>query len=124
MADQIVVCLPDGRWLALDRETFEAGLSAGAEFSSSAAPSAAPVTNGSTAPKLMTAEEMETATGVPASWYATQARERRIPFRKLGRYVRFSYDELLTCDAFQRRAIPPGQLSCTGSRDRKGRTSA
>jgi hypothetical protein len=42
----------------------------------------------SAAPKLASAEEMEAATGLPASWFASQARERRIPFRKLGRYVR------------------------------------
>lgn len=72
----------------------------------------------------MSAEAMEAATGVPASWYATQARERRIPFRKLGRYVRFDFAEVMGSEAMQRRAIPPGQLNCTGSLDRKGRASA
>jgi hypothetical protein len=72
----------------------------------------------------MSAEEMESATGVPASWYATQARERRIPFRKIGRYVRFDYSELVSSEAFQRRAIPSGQLNCTGHRDRQRGASA
>jgi hypothetical protein len=121
MSDRIVLPLPDGRWLALNRDVFEAGIAAGAEFASpvpsrvaSPAPSVA---------KLMSGEELEAATGIPASWFATQARERRIPFRKLGRYVRFDYAEISTCEAFQRRAIPPGQINCTGSHDRKARAN-
>jgi hypothetical protein len=117
MADRILVALPDGRWLALDHETFTTALAAGAEMMPAAAASAA-------APaKLLSAEDMEAATGIPASWYSTQARERRIPFRKLGRYVRFDFDEVMASEPLQRRAIPPGQMNRTGSLDRKGRAS-
>lgn len=77
----------------------------------------------SAAPKLLSAEEMEAATSIPASWYATQARERRIPFRKLGRYVRFDFDEVMASEPLQRRAIACGQMNCTGSLDRKARAS-
>jgi len=73
--------------------------------------------------KLLSAEQMESATNIPASWFATQARERRIPFRKLGRYVRFDFDEVMASEPLQRRAIPPGQMNCTGSENRNGRAS-
>jgi hypothetical protein len=120
MADRILIALPDGRWLALDHATFTEALAAGAELMSPPSPATPPVAPA----KLLSAEDMESATGIPASWYSTQARERRIPFRKLGRYVRFNFDEVMSSDALQRRAIPPGQINRTGSFDRKGRASA
>jgi len=39
---------------------------------------------------------------VEKSWFASAARERRIPFRKLGRYVRFSFQEVMECEAVRR----------------------
>ena len=39
MTDRILVALPDGRWLALDHETFAAVLEAGAELMAPSAPS-------------------------------------------------------------------------------------
>jgi hypothetical protein len=119
MSDRVLIPLPGIGTLSLTREAYEAALAAGAALAASPAPSATPA-----APKLLSAEAMEAATGVPASWFATQARERRIPFRKLGRYVRFDFAEVMDSEAMQRRAIPPGQLNCTGSSDRKGRASA
>src|SRR5215472_6917885 len=41
----------------------------------------------------------EGPTLVEKSWFASAARERRIPFRKLGRYVRFSFQEVMECEA-------------------------
>ena len=41
MADRICVALPDGRWLALDRESFAAALAAGAELMTAPSPAAA-----------------------------------------------------------------------------------
>jgi len=114
MSDRVLIVLPAVGTLVLERTAYEAALAEGARLSAAPAPSPAV-----TSPKLMSAEDMEGATGVPASWFATQARERRIPFTKLGRYVRFSYEEVITCDRFRRRAIPPGQL-CTGSQNRNG----
>jgi hypothetical protein len=114
MVDRVIIPLPDGRWLALTPDAFRAALAEGSTLSAAPAPSAA-----ASASKLISAEELESATGIPASWFATQARERRLPFRKFGRYVRFNFDELMACEAYQCRAIPPGQLNCTGSRDRK-----
>jgi len=118
MADRVLIPLPGVGTLLLDGEAYKAALAAGAALAAAPAPAASVA-----APKLMSAEEMEASTGVPASWFATQARERRIPFRKLGRYVRFDFAEVMDSEAMQRRAIPPGQLNCTGSRDRKARAS-
>lgn len=105
MADRVLIPFGD-RLLALTPETFRAALEAGTALtpSSRAAASAEPPT------KLLSADELEERTGIPASWFATQARERRIPFHKLGRYVRFSFEEVMACEAFRRRAIPPGEM--------------
>jgi hypothetical protein len=118
LSDLVLIPLPGLGTLELPRSVFDQYLRMPEALSVVAAQSAA-VSNA----KLLSAEAMEAATGVPASWFATQARERRIPFRKLGRYVRFDFDEVMTSDALKRRAIPPGQMHCTGSLDRKGPTS-
>jgi hypothetical protein len=120
VADRVLVPLPDGRWLALTAEAFAEALQAGATAMPSPARSQC-VEGGAT--KLASADDMEAATGVPASWFAAQARERRIPFRKIGRYVRFDVAEVLASEALQRRAVPTGQL-CTGSQNRKGHANA
>jgi hypothetical protein len=104
VADRVLIPFGD-RLLALTPETFREALEAGSALvpSSRAAAPDAPA-------KLVSAEDLEERTGIPASWFATQARERRIPFHKLGRYVRFSFEEVMACDAFRRRAIPPGEM--------------
>jgi len=43
----------------------------------------------SDAPKLVDAEGMEALTSVPASWWLEQARQKKIPFVRAGKYVRF-----------------------------------
>ena len=115
MADRVLIPLPGVGTLSLDREVYEAALIPIAAPAASAVPPVA---------KLLSAEEMESATSIPASWFATQARERRIPFRKLGRYVRFDLAEVMASEPLQRRAIAPGQMNCTGSENRNGRASA
>lgn len=112
MADRVVIPLPPLGTLDLPRDVFDRHLVPAA----APAPIAAPAQP----PELLDAKSLEARTGVPASWWMTQARERRIPFRKLGRYVRFDLAEVIASDAFQRRAIPPG---CTGSENRKGSAS-
>jgi hypothetical protein len=121
MGDRVLVAVPGLGVLALDVETYKVALVEGARLT--AAPTGPPPSPAVTLHKLVSAEEMEVATGVPASWFASQARERRIPFRKVGRYVRFNFEEVMGCEGFQRRAIPPGQL-CTGPENRRGGTDA
>jgi hypothetical protein len=118
VADRVLVAVPGLGVLVLTPEVFRTALAEGEQFSLT------PVTAARyAAAKLVSAQEMEAATGVPASWFASQARERRIPFRKLGRYVRFNPEEVMACEALQRRAVAPGQL-CTGLQNRKGHLSA
>lgn len=102
------VLLNDGRTehnavgtLAMTREQFNSALAAGRAMSS------APPTVDPQRPRdvLVDAAGMETRTGVPASWWMTQARERRIPFQKIGRRVRFDPVAVLESDAFRRRAL-------------------
>ena len=84
MSGQVIVPLPDGRWLGLSAEAFEEALRAGAEF---APPSpAAPVTS----EPLLDAAGLAAALGVPQTWIEQAAREQRIPSIRAGRYVRFS----------------------------------
>lgn len=54
--------------------------------------------------EILDADQLETRTGVPASWWMTQARDRRVPFLKFGRYVRFNFDEVIASDVYKRRA--------------------
>jgi len=44
---------------------------------------------------LLTAEEAAALLSVPPSWLMAEARAKRVPHVKLGKYVRFSRDELL-----------------------------
>ena len=52
---------------------------------------------------LHTAEEMEERTKVPASWFLEQARRGELPHHRLGKYVRFRFDEVLACSRFRER---------------------
>lgn len=112
-----VVLIPCGpRLLALDRDQFERALRRGDEFMP---PSAGPAGAGSNEP-LLTAAEIAEQSGIPKSWFERQARERRIPHRKLGRYVRFVLAEVTESETFRRAAIPPGGavVGVTGLHDR------
>jgi excisionase family DNA binding protein len=52
---------------------------------------------------LLDASEMAAATGVPASWFETAAREGLIPHHMFGRWRRFDYAEVF---AASRAGIP------------------
>lgn len=65
-------------------------------------------------PRLLDAAAMAPALGVPASWLLAEARANRVPFVKLGRYVRFDPEEV---EAWWRgRAQGPRAKPRTGSR--------
>jgi excisionase family DNA binding protein len=85
----LCMALPDGRWLALDREAFAAALAAGAEMMAAPAPSA------STAEEpLLDAEQLAAALHVPVTWIEQAARELRIPSMEFGRWRRFKRSEV------------------------------
>jgi hypothetical protein len=89
MTDHICVALPDGRWLALDRETFAAALAAGAELMAGAAPSPA-----SAGEPLLDADHAAAQMNVTARWLEDSARAGIIPHIKLGRFIRFRVSEI------------------------------
>lgn len=86
MTDRVFVPLPDGRWLALAREAFDAALTEGAAEIGAPAPAAAG-TGDSEA--LMDAEALAAALHLPQTWLEQAAREGRIPCVRAGRWVRF-----------------------------------
>lgn len=101
IGDRVLLPLPGLGTLDLPRELFERHLVKPAE-----------VAPERTAAELVDAADLERRSGIPASWWMAQARERRVPFSKIGRYVRFDPREALECEAFKRRAIPPGATGC------------
>jgi len=50
--------------------------------------------SGAERPHLMDAREVARLFGVPPSWVLQRARERRIPYYRVGKYVRFDPDEV------------------------------
>jgi excisionase family DNA binding protein len=85
MSDRVLVPLPDGRWIALEPQTFDAALRAGAEVfavrsSSVAAQDDEPV---------LDAEQLAEALALPVTWVEQAAREGRIPSIRAGRWRRF-----------------------------------
>jgi len=102
MTDLVLIPFPGLGTLAMTREQFESALAAGRALSP------APVSHAlkNPADELVDAEYMEKRTGVPASWWMAQARERRIPFQKIGRRVRFDPAAVLDSEAFRMRSIP------------------
>ncbi len=93
MADRIVLALPDGRWLAMEREAFDAALVSGSEFS--AADNGRSTTVPSTA-RLLTSEQLSEQLSIPATWLEEAARRDEIPCVRVGKYVRFDLDEVLS----------------------------
>jgi hypothetical protein len=93
MSEHILIPLPGLGTLVLPRDVFEQHLVKPAR--EIASPTS----------ELLDADGLEARTGIPASWWMTQARERRVPFRKMGRYVRFDVAEVMACEAYKRRAL-------------------
>jgi hypothetical protein len=93
MTDKIALPLPDGRWLVLDRATFDAALAEGAALMSQQATSS--LTNSPATEPLIDAAAAEKLTGVPRSWFAEAARKGSIPTVWLGRYPRFRMSALI-----------------------------
>ena len=91
MADRIAIPLPDGRWIALDRETFDAALAAGAQLSPPPATVRVPA-----CPRLLTSEQLAEQLTIPATWLEEAARRDEVPFVRIGKYVRFDLDEVLS----------------------------
>jgi excisionase family DNA binding protein len=98
MADRIAVPLPDGRWLALDRDTFDAALAAGVSLGHPA-----PSISTSTVDVLLTPEQIAERLGLPQSWIEEATRQGRIPCHEFGRYRRYSLPEVIDAAKRERR---------------------
>ena len=93
MADRIYIPLPDGRWLALERQAFEVAVNAGAELAAPTTPPMAPA--GSR--RLLTSEQLGSQLNIPPTWLEEAARRDELPCVRVGKYLRFDLDEVLTC---------------------------
>jgi hypothetical protein len=102
-SERILIPLPGLGTLELPREVFDEHLLR------------PPMETSNSPSELVDADGLEERTGIPASWWMTQARERRVPFRKLGRYVRFDVAEIMACDAYQRRALDKSETGRRGT---------
>jgi hypothetical protein len=112
MSDIVLIPCPGLGTLALSREQFNVALAAGRELETRSL--AAPYPSAPAVDDLVDAACLAQRTGVPKSWWMAQARSRRIPFRKIGRRVRFDPKEVLDSSAFKRRAqqaAPQGEFA-------------
>jgi hypothetical protein len=81
------VVIPFGNeFLALTREQFEEARRRGRELMPAATQPVTTVKRD----EILDVEGMEQATGIPASWWAEQARRSAIPHIRAGKYVRFN----------------------------------
>lgn len=99
MADLILIPFPGLGTLAMSKEQFDAALAAG----NSLAAAQQTTTRATPTEGLVDAQSLEQRTGVPASWWMAQARKGCIPFRKIGRRVRFDAHEVMNSSAFVAR---------------------
>jgi len=101
MTKSLVLLSFGDRFLGLTCEELKAGLERGRDLVGTTAIS--PAANGDAPEHLLTAEGMEALTEVPATWFLEQARLGRVPHHRLGKYVRFRFDEVLVCSRFREK---------------------
>jgi hypothetical protein len=97
----VLIPLADGRWLAIDRETFATALAAGAEQMGSASPSHAVAIE-----PLLDADQASVQLAVSARWLEDSARAGIIPHHKLGKFLRFRVSEVATHCRVEGAPIP------------------
>jgi hypothetical protein len=103
MSDIVLIPFPGVGTLAMTRDQFNSALAAGRDLATTSIPIPSPTSSESPG-EFVDAECLERRTGVPKSWWMAQARSRLIPFRKIGRRVRFDLKEVMGSSAFQRRS--------------------
>jgi len=82
----VLIALPTGDFLALSPEQFTEARTLGMQL---AGPARQAANDQPQEAPLLSAEQMEARTSVPASWFLEQARKNAIPHVRLGKYVRF-----------------------------------
>lgn len=93
MTDRVLICLPDGRWLALSADLFREALQSGAEL---AGPSAASVAVPQPSSALVTADEIGEATHMSRSAVYELAKAGVLPSVRVGRRVRFEREKVMS----------------------------
>lgn len=86
----VLVALPSGEFLALSQDQFTEARALGQRVAS---PSPVAADEPQEEP-LLTAEQMEARTSIPATWFLEQARKDALPHVRLGKYVRFRFSEV------------------------------
>jgi excisionase family DNA binding protein len=97
MADRVLVPLPDGRWLALQPDTFREGLAAGDAAmgrKSGGAPRPGEEPHPSEEP-LMDAAELSRSLNLPKSCVYERARNGDFPSVRVGKHLRFRRSAVL-----------------------------
>jgi excisionase family DNA binding protein len=103
MTDRVLICLPDGRWLALSADLFREALQSGAER---AAPSAtSPAQQPSSG--LVTADEIGEATHMSRSTVYELAKAGVLPSVRVGRRIRFDRERVMSVLASRSTATLP-----------------
>lgn len=101
MADLVLVVVPGLGPLAMTPDALRAARVRGREvFGEVDAPT---VATDAAAPALVDAADLEGRTGIPATWWMAQARERRVPHQRIGRRVRFDLAEVMASEAVRKR---------------------
>ena len=103
MADLVLVVVPGLGPLALSPDALRAARVKGRELVGEV--DAPPVAAIAAAPALVDATDLEARTGIPATWWAAMARERRVPHQRIGRRVRFDVAEVMASEAVRKRGV-------------------
>jgi hypothetical protein len=89
----VLVPMPSGEFLALSQDAFAEARALGQRMAGRS-----PAVRGDAASitdePLLTAEQMEERTSIPATWFLEQARKEALPHIRAGKYVRFRFSEL------------------------------
>ena len=92
MTDRVLICLPDGRWLALSAGMFREALQSGAELAASPSVASAVPQRASA---LATADEIGEATHMSRSTVYELAKAGVLPCVRVGRRIRFDRESVM-----------------------------
>ena len=112
MTDRVLICLPDGRWLALSAEGFREALENGSALVAPSAPSTVPPSTAT----LVTADEIGVATHMSRSTVYELAKAGVLPSVRVGRRIRFDRDKVMAALASR----SPGDPSKRSGRNDHG----
>jgi hypothetical protein len=111
LSSLFVFQMPSGEFLALSQDQFEEARALGQRITGVAMVAA---NDGSVEP-LLSAQDMAIRTSVPATWFLEQARLKKIPHLKLGKYPRFLFSEV--CEACERVRVSDVQANTEKNRN-------